>query len=54
MVSMRRRRRPVWTLRFSGDRLVLQQRANVSFGPVDSPDLEGQQGGFIIIWNILQ
>ncbi len=45
---------PVWTLRFSGDRLVLQQRANVSFGPVDSPDLEGQQGGFIIIWNILQ
>ena len=36
---------PVLTLRFAGDQLRLQQRANVSFGPLDSPELEGQRAG---------
>ena len=35
---------PTYTLRFAGDRLVLQQRASVAFGPPDSPELEGRRG----------
>jgi len=35
---------PTYTLRFAGDRVVLQQRANVAFGPLEGPDIEGRRG----------
>jgi len=35
---------PVYTLRVAGDRLTLRSRANVAFGPVDSPELAARRG----------